>query len=105
MTWSSCVDDRRFFPPYEAAAVVARGLAERAPAAVAALTELSGQLTETPMRGLNRRVEVDGEPVARVAADALGELGLLGASRAGRPAAPDSRARAWPPISGTSGRR
>ncbi len=82
------VDDRRFFPPYEAAAVVAPGLAERAPAAVAALTELSGQLTETAMRGLNRRVEVDGAPVARVAADALGELGLLGASRPGRPSAP-----------------
>lgn len=73
-------DDRAFFPPYEAAAVVAPGFAERQPAAVAALIELSGRLNEATMRGLNRRVEVDGEPVARVAAAALGDLGLLSRS-------------------------
>jgi osmoprotectant transport system substrate-binding protein/osmoprotectant transport system permease protein len=69
-------DDRRFFPPYEAAAVLAPGLATRRPDVVAALTELSGLLRETTMRSLNRRVEVDAEPVSRVAADALAELGL-----------------------------
>ena len=37
-------DDRRFFPPYEAAALVSGGLIERRPAAVAALTELSDRL-------------------------------------------------------------
>ncbi|HUR93305.1 MAG TPA: glycine betaine ABC transporter substrate-binding protein [Gemmatimonadales bacterium] len=71
-------DDRAFFPPYEAAALLAPGVAERAPAAVAALTELSGLLDEQRMRGYNRRIEVDGEPVARVAAAALDELRLLG---------------------------
>ena len=84
-------DDRRFFPPYEAAALLAPGLAARSPAAVAALTELSGRLTDTTMRRLNRRVEVDGDPVARVAADALGELDLArqaGTSRAGMPGRP-----------------
>jgi len=70
-------DDRGFFPPYEAAALLAPGLATRSPAAVAALTELSGLLSETTMRTLNRRVEVEGQPVARVAADALTGLGLL----------------------------
>ena len=70
-------DDRGFFPPYEAAALVAPGLAERRPEAVSALTELSGRLSEATMRMLNRRVEVDNEPVARVARDALGALGLL----------------------------
>jgi osmoprotectant transport system permease protein len=70
-------DDRAFFPPYEAAALTAPGLAERKPAAVAALTELSGRLSETTMRSLNRRLEVDNEPVARVARDALGALGVL----------------------------
>jgi osmoprotectant transport system substrate-binding protein/osmoprotectant transport system permease protein len=84
-------DDRSFFPPYEAAALTAPGLAQRRPAAVAALTELSGRLNEATMRGLNRRVEVDGEPVAQVARDALGTLGLLGppgvvTDSAGRPA-------------------
>lgn len=70
-------DDRAFFPPYEAAALLAPALAEQRPDVVAALTELSGRLSEAAMRALNRRVEVDGEPVARVAHDALGQLGLL----------------------------
>ena len=69
-------DDRRFFPPYEAAALVSRQLSERRPEAVAALTELSGRLDVATMRGLNRRLEVEGEQVARVAAAALSELGL-----------------------------
>ena len=38
------VDDRRFFPPYEAAALVSGGLAQRSPRAIAALTLLSGRL-------------------------------------------------------------
>jgi osmoprotectant transport system permease protein len=71
-------DDRRFFPPYQAAALVSGTLAERRPAAVAALTELSGRLDEATMRGLNRRLEVDGEPVERIARDALAGLGLTG---------------------------
>ncbi|HEX7242208.1 MAG TPA: ABC transporter permease subunit, partial [Longimicrobiaceae bacterium] len=82
-------DDRRFFPPYEAAALVGRRLWRESPAAVAALTELSGRLDEAGMRVLNRRVEVDGEPIPRVAADALRELGLVGApagSASARPA-------------------
>jgi osmoprotectant transport system substrate-binding protein/osmoprotectant transport system permease protein len=70
-------DDRRFFPPYEAAALVGRRLWDERPEAVAALTRLSGRLDEARMRELNRRVEVDGEPVASVARDALGTLGLL----------------------------
>jgi osmoprotectant transport system permease protein len=72
-------DDRRFFPPYEAAALVSGGLAARRPAAVAALTELSGRLDEAMMRRLNRRLEVDREPVGRIAGDALAELGLTDA--------------------------
>ncbi|MGH7525532.1 MAG: glycine betaine ABC transporter substrate-binding protein, partial [Gemmatimonadales bacterium] len=52
-------DDRGFFPPYEAAALVGPALLERQPGAVAALTELSGRLDEIAMRRLNRRLEVD----------------------------------------------
>jgi osmoprotectant transport system permease protein len=70
-------DDLGFFPPYEAAPLVAPGLAGRRPDAIAALTELAGLLDEAAMRELNRRVEVSGEDPARVALDALRELGLV----------------------------
>ncbi len=70
-------DDRRFFPPYQAAALAREDLLERNPAALAVLAQLGGRLDESAMRSLNRRIEVDGEPVERVASDALGQLGLL----------------------------
>jgi osmoprotectant transport system permease protein len=76
-------DDQRFFPPYQAAALVSRRLADSVPSAVGALSELSGRLDEPTMRRLNRRQEVDGEPVAAVAAEALRRLGLI-ESRPGR---------------------
>jgi len=69
-------DDRGFFPPYEAAALVGPGLQREVPAAAAALTELSGLLNEAVMRRLNQRIEVEGIPVARVAAGQLLSLGL-----------------------------
>jgi osmoprotectant transport system permease protein len=71
-------DDRGFFPPYDAAALVSPALASGSPGAVAALTELSGRLDAGSVREMNRRIEVDGEPVARVAAEALDALGLTG---------------------------
>lgn len=80
-------DDRGFFPPYEAAALVSSAFAQEVPAGVAALTELSGLLTELDMRRLNRRVEVDGEPVAQVAAEELRLLGLTKSIRGKRQAA------------------
>ncbi len=64
-------DDRGFFPAYEAAPLVGRRLAETRPSAIAALESLGGRLDEATMRRLNRRVEVDGEDLASVAADAL----------------------------------
>jgi osmoprotectant transport system permease protein len=69
-------DDRRFFPPYDAAAMVRGELARRRPDAVAALSELSGRFDVHRMRRLNARVEVNGEDVAVVAREALAELGL-----------------------------
>ena len=78
-------DDRRFFPPYQAAALVGARLPREAPGAVLALDELGGRLTEATMRRLNRRVEVDNEPIARVAADALRELELEASPAPGRP--------------------
>src|ERR1700735_4868739 len=69
-------DDRHFYPPYEAAAVVGAALQRDNPAAVAVLSELSDRIGVTQMRAFNRRLEVDGVPVAVVAADALREIGL-----------------------------
>ena len=86
-------DDRSFFPPYEAAALVGSALQREVPTATAALTELSGLLTEAAMRRLNRRVEVDGVPVARVAAGELISLGLVrvGVAQSEDPAAASRR--------------
>src|SRR4051812_3293872 len=72
-------DDRGFFPPYEAAALLSPRMARESDGAAGALSELSGLLTEPVMRRLNQRVEVDGIPVARVAAAQLLSLGLTGA--------------------------
>jgi osmoprotectant transport system permease protein len=84
-------DDRRFFPPYEAAALAGPGLDRKHPRAISALTELSARLDEPAMRRLNRRVEVDGAANARVAADALRDLGLGPPVAAGRGAAAGAR--------------
>lgn len=70
-------DDRRVFPPYDAAAVVRGALARDQPAAVAALGELSGRIDVARMRRLNAQVEVEGRAVAEVARAALADLGLV----------------------------
>jgi osmoprotectant transport system permease protein len=80
--------DRQFFPPYEAAALLGPKAAARSDV-VAALTLLSGRLDVARMRALNRRIEVEGEPVARVAASALVTLGLVG-DKGGPKAEPDA---------------
>jgi len=81
-------DDRRFFPPYDAAAVVRGALVREQPAVVAALGELSGRIDVVRMRRWNERVEVNGEEAARVSRDALIEMGLLAdAARVAGPAA------------------
>jgi len=76
-------DDKHFFPPYEAAALLGPRAAARSDV-VSVLTLLSGRLDEPAMRTLNRRIEVDGEAVAAVAQSALRDLGLIGAAAASR---------------------
>src|SRR3954467_9294706 len=73
-------DDRHFFPPYEAAALVSNRLERDSPSAVGVLSLLSGRLDEQTMRQLNKRVEVDQQDLHRVAGDELTALGLLGAT-------------------------
>jgi osmoprotectant transport system permease protein len=62
-------------------------LAAENPRAISALSELSGRIDEQHMREWNRRVEVDGVPVAAVARDALDSLGLRTHAAATQPAA------------------
>lgn len=69
-------DDKRFFPPYEAAAVINQRLARDVPRAIDALMALSGRLDVARMRAYNERIEVGNEPIARVARDALADLGF-----------------------------
>ena len=92
-------DDRGFFPPYQAAALVSPSLATDYPRAIAALTELSGRIDAATMRGLNRRLEVDGAAIVTVARAALDSLGLVrgGAARGGSASGPTlgGRATAW----------
>ncbi len=76
-------DDRRFFPPYDAAAVISPRLAEEEPGVVAVLTRLSGRMTEADMRGWNRAVEVDGRAIPDVAREALETMGLGDSTSAG----------------------
>ena len=70
-------DDKRFFPPYEAAAVVSARLQRENPGAIAALSELSGRIDVASMRKLNARLEVNQEPVEKIARSELSTLGLV----------------------------
>ena len=81
-------DDRHFFPPYEAAAILSPRLSSERSDAVSVLSLLSGRLDEGRMRAYNRRVEVDSEDIRAVAADALRELGLVAASGSGARSTP-----------------
>jgi osmoprotectant transport system permease protein len=52
-------DDRRYFPPYEAAPVVRRDALERYPEISRALARLAGRVTDADMRRLNYAVDGD----------------------------------------------
>jgi osmoprotectant transport system substrate-binding protein len=64
-------DDKKAFPPYNACFVVREKLIQQNTAVKWALTMLSGRISEETMRALNRRVDVDHQPVSRVAREFL----------------------------------
>jgi osmoprotectant transport system permease protein len=74
---TTLLDDKAFFPPYEAAALVSPRISRDRPDAIAVLSLLSGRLDEPVMRSYNRRVEVDGEAIPVVATALLRSLGLV----------------------------
>lgn len=72
-------DDRDFFSDYQAVWLYRKDLADRAPRAEAALLSLQGTINAETMRGLNRKVKLDGVPSSRaVASFLLDHLGIEG---------------------------
>jgi osmoprotectant transport system permease protein len=59
-------DDAHFFPPYAAAFMYGPRVAEN-PAAIGAINDLSGTLSDERMRKLNHALEVESKPLANVA--------------------------------------
>lgn len=92
---AALVDDKGFFPPYEAAPLVRRQMLERVPRAAAALGLLAGRIDEATMRRLNHEVERDRRTPAEVAAAFLADLGLAASRPAARPREPGLAALLW----------
>ncbi|MCE9669087.1 ABC transporter permease subunit [Myxococcus stipitatus] len=75
-------DDLHHFPAYDAVLLYRADLESRAPAALAAMRRLEGQLSEAAMVELNARARLERVPEPRVAADFLaGALGVTTAVR------------------------
>ncbi|MCA8953897.1 MAG: ABC transporter permease subunit [Planctomycetes bacterium] len=71
-------DDRRFFPPYNAAPIVRGATLRDHPEIERALAKLAFRVDDAVATKLNYEVEVDGREVAAVARDFLVREGLLG---------------------------
>ena len=69
-------DDKHYFPPYDAAAVVRTEILGRHPGMRAALEELSGILSEEEMRHWNHEIDGKHRPAAEVARQVRQEKGL-----------------------------
>lgn len=67
-------DDKRFFPPYEAAIVVRRQALDSYPGLREALRKLEGRFTTARMRAWNYEVDGQHRPVPEVAEEALSEI-------------------------------
>ncbi|MFL6194113.1 MAG: glycine betaine ABC transporter substrate-binding protein [Thermoanaerobaculia bacterium] len=70
-------DDKRFFPPYEAAALVRGATLKQHPEVGAILGLLAGAFDEDAMRGFNLRLQEKHESEVVVARDVLRSIGLL----------------------------
>ncbi len=64
-------DDRRYFPPYEAAAVVRSDLLKKHPEINAALDQLAGGISDAEMRRLNALADVQHRDIATIAREWL----------------------------------
>jgi osmoprotectant transport system substrate-binding protein len=64
-------DDKNAFPPYNACYIARQKLLEQRPAVRWALTLLASRIGDDTMRNLNRRVDIEHQPVEKVARDFL----------------------------------
>lgn len=69
-------DDRRYFPPYDAAAVVRQATLDRFPKLKSVVNELGGLFSEPDLQKANLDIDGNHLPVARVAAELLTAKGL-----------------------------
>jgi osmoprotectant transport system permease protein len=79
-------DDKGFFPPYDAAALVRGETLARHPEVGTVLGLLAGAFSEDSMRALNFRLQEKSESEAVVARDALRKLGLVRVDKEARAA-------------------
>jgi osmoprotectant transport system permease protein len=70
-------DDQKFFPPYDATALVRGETLKRYPELASVLSLLTNALTPERMRKWNLQVQEQGQPVTRVAREMLQDLHLL----------------------------
>jgi len=70
-------DNKKGFPPGQAALVVRADVLARYPGLRQALSELSGKISDTAIRKLNYQVDVGRRPPTQAARDFLREAGLL----------------------------
>lgn len=70
-------DDRKFFPPYDAAPIIRTATLERYPQLRDVLNRLAFRIDDEQMRQLNYRVEEQGGSFAAVAGDFLEAAGLV----------------------------
>lgn len=64
-------DDRRYFPPYQAAPVVRTAVLRAHPAIAAALAELAGKISDAEMRRLNALADIEHRDLAVIAREWL----------------------------------
>ncbi len=82
------IDDRKFFPPYEAVLVYRKDLPLRHPAAFRALQTLEHRIGGEAMIHMNAAAELDGQSFANVAANFLAQAaGKAGEASTAAPAA------------------
>lgn len=78
------IDDRHYFPEYQAVFLMRRNCAEQVPEALAHLEALAGHIDVAAMRAMNAEVTLDHAPESQVAARFLDSI-----RRAGAAARPD----------------